>query len=242
MKDLTKRYLEEYSRARKKSYLRKKEVEERIRTYRGRNHLLTSSSFGFFSLMYGVAMNYLEVRPCLYRYSSLCMECKKEIYIVGINCKACGSWVCTVCIVLVDGVSLCRDCLGALLFEDSTQKRECSPERIEQYKLLKKCIQSPCSISIGILANELKRMENPSKELEEFPEEEIIRKNLIARTKKVLCDWYVFKAQEERCSILINQLEYLHILKEENPHQRSPIERAIEEILLEITQCNNGSN
>ncbi|KAI5137137.1 hypothetical protein NEAUS04_2112, partial [Nematocida ausubeli] len=62
-----------------------------------------------------------------------------------------------------------------------------------------------------------------------------IQKNILTRAKIALCDWYMYKAKEERYLMLFEQLEYLEHIKITSPH-KDTINAAIQDILEEIAR------
>ncbi|KAI5185865.1 hypothetical protein NEHOM01_1115 [Nematocida homosporus] len=243
MRDRTKEYLAGYGMARQMEYRRRQEVLERLVTYQGQNGRVGELGYGVGELLYVTLANYWEVRVCTYQYSIGCMECRREVYVCGVNCKTCGKWVCTQCIGPVEGVALCRGCseLVRVRMEVSGGREWIGRNVQVQYAMLQECVQRPSQERLQELVREVQVLE---KDLVGSGVDVIIRRNIIVRMKQVLCDWYLVRAQEEKCAALIEQLEYLRVLKESNPQLTEVLDRSIEEVLLEIASNNHvsGSN
>ncbi|KAI5192421.1 hypothetical protein NEMIN01_2008 [Nematocida minor] len=232
MRDRTCRYSEAVASAKKAHRIKKEEALRRLFEYKKNNNSVQCpSSHTIVSLSYSMIGNYLEKRVCKYDYNISCRSCHREVYMCGINCKLCGSWECTQCITPYEGVNICKECKWVVSGSGIVRNAEYSMETQEQYRILKKCLKTPNNENIKQLSQILKELEVKTNEKET---ETRIKKNLLIRAKIALCDWYIYKAKEERYSMLFEQLEYLEVLRQTNKSYSDPIDSAIREILEEI--------
>lgn len=246
MRDRTKRYLEEFIFARRQESVKRKELLERFLKYKRENHVFNLDAQSISTVIFGIAANYLEKRACTYRYSHLCMECKREVYMCGMNCKTCGIWVCTQCFSVLDGICLCGECANVLKQKPKKQTGKidkidkiCADKTQKKYVLMKRCAKNPTSADISELVQHAKEIEKEQHKTGDI-QEKALANNLLSRMKQVLCEWHIFRAEEERCRVLIEQIKYLSMLKEETPEYKDQIDRSIEEILNEIAKKNRN--
>ncbi|KAI5179726.1 hypothetical protein NEOKW01_0189 [Nematocida sp. AWRm80] len=234
MRNRTWKYLEVFKEAKRLQEQKQEEICSRFIEYKRANAIRTGDSPGTISVLYNWMKNYFETRVCNYAYSDICMQCKREVYASGLNCKTCGIWLCTVCLISIEGVCVCRCCTESIMEVPFMDKIECSMEIKKYYVLLKRCAQTPTKDNIQQIMHQLRELE--TEQYTGATVEERIKKNLVKRIKTVLCNWYLFKAREERYFMLVEQLDYLNLLKEECKQNPLPIEKAIQDILQEIAQ------
>lgn len=220
MKDRTFYYSEVVAVNKKESLNRKNLLIKRLEEYKSTNSGLFSSDDGVFSYAYFVLVNYLENRVCEYKYTPNCTACDRMIYFCGVNCKLCGRWKCSICTVFYDGVIVCRECKRIIEGKREREGGERTSSEFKEFSILKDCLRNPSVEKMKILSELVSELEGV----------EGVRKNVLTRAKIGICEFYAYKAKEERYSILIEQLKYLEGVKEKG----SPVEDAIKEILLEI--------
>ncbi|KAI5166821.1 hypothetical protein NEIRO02_1443 [Nematocida sp. AWRm79] len=116
----------------------------------------------------------------------------------------------------------------------------CSPNTLAYYAELEKCLKHPNQKSIKKLLSILNSHQIDNSIEDSGAPSDInhkIQQNILIRMKIAVCDWYVYKAREERYLTLFEQLEYLEVLRTEsisNNKDDAPIAIAIQEILKEI--------
>lgn len=231
MKDRTCYYTEVAESVRREREVRRNILIDRLVEYKRNNpYIRMPVTHGSVSMSYAVISNYLERRVCVYGYTVQCSWCSREIYFCGVNCKLCGVWGCIDCTGTYDGVSVCGRCRSVI---EEREKRWTGDglEVNKKYKVLKELLREPSDKNINGLTDLMRSIEGI--QLKDTAEDRI-KKNLLIRVKIALCEWYIYKAREERYYILIEQLEYLEVLRERDPSYSEPIERAIEEVLREI--------
>ncbi|OAG28928.1 hypothetical protein NEDG_01067 [Nematocida displodere] len=234
MRDRTLSYTEAVNEAAAKRAARKITLSARLKAYTCSNAHIDASSEDatLLSLVVRLGMNYLETRVCAYQQSIKCMECCRDVYICGMNCKLCGKWVCTACAVFAEGVDICQECCHCLSEKPANDIDTCSAELLEAHRALNRCVQRPSRESIGQLAQMAESLENNT----DTQASQIIRKNLCSKIKVAVCKWYVFQAQKERYHLLLEQLDYLIRFKTENPEHQALIDESISELLQEVAE------
>ncbi|EHY65611.1 hypothetical protein NERG_01218 [Nematocida ausubeli] len=103
---------------------------------------------------------------------------------------------------------------------------------LKYYSALKACLTHPTEENISALSEIIKESEIST---ENGTVDRSIQKNILTRAKIALCDWYMYKAKEERYLMLFEQLEYLEHIKMTSPH-KDTINAAIQDILEEIAR------
>lgn len=238
MRDRTCAYVEAVKQEKKERAEKRKTLLQRLELYKKKNSNCFNirdaqekqkKEHSLLGVPWAILVNYTEQRVALYNYSKDCAECRREVYMCGINCKLCGSWVCTVCIILYDGVSLCGECYRLV----KLQEKEITRIKVDlHHRILKKCIQNPAAEGIRELLDLLSTRE---KDIQPENAEDHLCRNIAVRVKMAVCESYVYRAKEERYSVLCEQLKYLENLKMSGDKNKI-IEKAMEEILQEIAE------
>ncbi|KAI5191040.1 hypothetical protein NECID01_1270 [Nematocida sp. AWRm77] len=236
MRNRTQRYIEAFQAARSRDSARKKSLLRTLEEYKKTHASLPPpEKYGAFSLVAQILQNCTEKRLCTYQRSTQCLQCKEEVYVCGLNCKTCGAWVCLQCIRTSTGTPLCDKC-ACLLSETERQPQPLKSfeKLLSYYTLLRKCTKMPTLADISKLAQEAKALESckhPAGSCEER-----VAKSALTRTKIIICNWYLFQAQEEKCALLFEQLNYLKRLKQSTPECSELINEAIQDTLKEIAK------
>lgn len=264
MRNRTEEYLARRTKGAEKRQREAALARDRIRTYvleNGKSGISVikkrnlAEKNGMLQYLIEILGNYTEASACAYTRSLECSLCCRLIYLCGVNCKACGSWICSSCMSYIFlkennggrksawmdkneeaamGIAVCMRCKHAVIPPPAPNIPPCSKATVRCYKLLNAATLRPNKESLQqiLLAAEI-----PPDTPTGTPDG-TIRQNITAKAKIALCNWYVCREKEEKSQALLEQIEYLKKKQKESPEHASVLEECISDILMELSACN----